>query len=187
MITLEPNVAPLVRAFRNRHQHGAMTEVSFRPIRECDEDALRRFFASHTSETIFLRYGYQIKEMSASRAHDLACLDGFDDFALIGLVPSAQGERIIAIGRYCREDISGYAEVAFVVHEDYRHLGIATFLLRKLSTLIAERGFAGITATAIQGNLSMTHVLYEVLGPPPIANFSCGQVTMRWPVLPTQG
>ena len=188
MEILEPSTVTQVRSFCNRRQGDprGMTEVHFRPLHEGDEEELRQFFGSHTSETVYLRYGYSIKEMTAIRAHELVCPDGRDDFALIGLVPGDEGERFIAIGRYCREDDRGYAEVAFVVHEAFRHMGIATFLLRKLAALIAERGFSGITATVLESNQAMVRVLYEVLGPPPIMNVHCGQVTMRWPFPPRE-
>jgi len=186
MNTIEPAAATQIRAFRCRQQVDSRgtVEVTFRPLRSGDEAAIRRFFASHTTETILLRYGYLIKELTAPRARELVCVDGFDEFAMAGFVPSDQGERIVAIGRYCREDTSSYAEVAFVVHEEYRRLGIATFLLRKLAAMIAERGFLGISAMVIEGNLPMLHVFNQVLGPAPIVQSSCGQVTLRWPFLP---
>lgn len=155
-------------------------EIEFRAIGPQDEALLRSFFASHTEDTIYLRYGMMVREMTHERALQLIQLDGHNDFALIGIVAGPAGPFMVAIGRYLADPETGLAEVAFVVHEDYRGLGIATHLLRFLSTVIRANGFLGMTAQVLEINTPMLASMKEALGTPTEASSACGERTMTW-------
>jgi len=146
------------------HQERGDVAISFRPIRATDERRLQDFFYSHTDETIYLRYGMVVHSMPHERALALAQLDYHRQLALIGLVGEPGEERIIAIGRYVLDEQTNLAELAFVVHEEYREMGIATYLLQSLVAIAREKGFAGLTAQILPHNAPMLHVFHDVLG-----------------------
>jgi GNAT superfamily N-acetyltransferase len=63
----------------------------------------------------------------------------------------------MAIGTYSR-DKDDYAEVAFVVHDDFHGLGIAGHMLGYLETIARENNFIGFVATVMQDNEAMLRV-----------------------------
>ncbi len=169
--------------FRSQSLEDVRGEVSirFRPIGIEDEGRLRDFFASHTEETIHLRYGMALSEMTRKRALQLVQLDGHNEMALVGLVADVPTvERIVAVGRYALDEATNLVDVAFVVHEAYRGLGIATHLLRRLVAIIREKGFVGISAQVLATNFPMLHVFKAVLGQPDQSDFGYGEITQCW-------
>jgi acyl-CoA hydrolase/GNAT superfamily N-acetyltransferase len=143
---------------------GAHAEVLFRPIRAADERRLQEFFYSHSDETIWSRYGYMARSMTHERALKLVEIDYQKRFALVGVVGEPGHEEIIAVGRYELDDVTNLAEVAFVVHEKYRNLGIATHLLQKLEDIAREHKIDGFTAQVLSGNMAMLRAFEKALG-----------------------
>jgi GNAT superfamily N-acetyltransferase len=143
---------------------GGDVPIFFRPIRATDERRLQDFFYSHSEETIYLRYGMMVRSMPHQRALELVQLDYHRQLALVGLSGEPGDEHIVAIGRYFLDEQTHLVEVAFVVHEEYRGLGVGTHLLRSLGQIARDKGFAGITAQVLPGNTRMLKVFHEVLG-----------------------
>lgn len=123
-----------------------------------DGPRLIAFFASHTPQTIYDRYGYLFTQMTPEHAARLVGVDQQRDAAL-GLF-EAQGDahHLIAIGRYCLTPYALAAELAFVVHEDRRCLGIAGVLLRALTIIARDRGLLQLTAQVAHDNAPMLAV-----------------------------
>jgi acyl-CoA hydrolase/GNAT superfamily N-acetyltransferase len=163
---------------------GHELSVFFRPIRATDERRLQDFFYSHTEETIYMRYGMMVRSMPHQRALELAQLDYQRQLALIGLVGEPGDERIVAIGRYSLDEQSNLAEVAFVVHEDYRGFGIGSHLLTSLIGIAREKGFAGITAQVLSENTSMLDVFNRVLGRPSEISSQGGETSLCYRFTP---
>ncbi len=138
--------------------------IHVRPIAPDDEQRLIDFFRSHTAATIHLRYGMMMREMSHHRALQLVRLDGHTELALVALDGPPDAEFIVAVGRYFLDEATNLAEVAFVVHEEYRGLGLATHLLCQLTQIVRDKGFAGITAQVLESNAPMLQVFAAVLG-----------------------
>jgi acetyltransferase len=114
---------------------------SIRPLGPADEGRLISFFNSHTEETIRQRYGYHISEMTHERARRLVGVDQSRDVALGVFETASDGEEVLhAVGRYLLDADGRSAEVAFVVRETKRNLGICTALLRRLLRIARGRG-----------------------------------------------
>jgi RimJ/RimL family protein N-acetyltransferase len=129
-----------------------------RPLQPDDVDRLLAFFATHTQDTIRSRYGYVFAQMTRSRAAELVGVDQNRDVAL-GVFEAGEPDKpLIAIGRYCLDDTGHAAEVAFVVREDRRSLGIATTLLRALESVAHDRGLRRLTAQVQYDNPAMLAV-----------------------------
>ena len=50
------------------------------------------------------------------------------------------------------------AEVAFLVHEEYQGMGIASYLLQELEKIALQNGYSVFIATVLAENSSMLHV-----------------------------
>lgn len=132
---------------------------TLRPLGPADEDRLISFFNSHTGDTIRQRYGYHISEMTHERAHRLVGVDQARDVAL-GVFERAPdgGEVLDAVGRYLLDPTGGSAELAFVVRESKRGLGICTALLRALLRIARHRGMSFLYAQVQADNAPMLSI-----------------------------
>ncbi len=126
-----------------------------RPLHPSDMRALQEFFYSHDEQTVRLRYGYHRDSMSGESAYKLAAVDQRKDLAL-GIFEEIRGrQEIRAIGRYYLEEDAKRAEVAFVVHEKTRHLGMAGFLLGELAEIAKRRRISQFWANVLPDNRAM--------------------------------
>ena len=127
-----------------------------RPLGPADEGRLISFFNSHTGETIRQRYGYQISEMTPERARRLVGVDQARDVALGVFTRAPDGDEVLhAVGRYLLDATGKSAEMAFVVRESKRGLGICTALLRTLLHVARSRGMSFLGAQVQADNSPM--------------------------------
>jgi acyl-CoA hydrolase/GNAT superfamily N-acetyltransferase len=160
-------------------QRGEMP-IFFRPIRTSDERLLQDFFYSHSEETIRGRYGYNARAMSRQQALRMVQLNYHTRLAIVGLVGEPDAERIVAVGRYEGHAETRLAEVAFVVHEDFRNLGIASHLLSLLTNAAREAGFCGVATQILEDNQAMRRVYEKVLGSAEEISSISGEVMLRY-------
>jgi len=127
-----------------------------RLVGPADEGRLISFFNSHTEETIRQRYGYHISEMTHERARRLVGVDQSRDLALGVFERAPDGEEVLhAVGRYLLDPAGRSAEMAFVVRESKRGLGICTVLLRTLLRVARHRGMSYLYAQVQADNAPM--------------------------------
>lgn len=132
-----------------------------RALRPADEPALQEFFSSHSKETIFQRYHYLVGGISHQRAVALLGVDQQRDVALAVLRHVGGVEQIVAIGRYYTDPDGRHAEMAFVVRESMRRLGIATRLLHALGAIAREHGLVALRAQVLSSNVAMRTMLHR--------------------------
>ena len=138
--------------------------IHFRPIQPADAVLLEEFFKSHSEQTVVHRYLAHVGQLSAERIRTFVTLDYERDFALIGLMPYENRERMICVGRYYCGPAAGEAEVALTVHDDFQHDGIGTLLMTTLADIARENGINVFTASVMADNPSMMHLLHKVAG-----------------------
>ena len=129
-----------------------------RPLHPSDMRALQEFFYSHEPETVRLRYGYQRDRMTGESAYKLAAVDQRRDLALGIFEQVHERQELRAIGRYFLDAGGKGAEVAFVVHEETRHSGMAGFLLGELAVIAEKRGVENFWASVLRENRAMASV-----------------------------
>lgn len=138
------------------------TRLFLRPLHPSDMRALQEFFYSHDEETIRLRYGYLRDKMTGESAFKLAAVEQSRDLAL-GLFAEQYGrEELRAIGRYYLDEGGKSAEVAFIVHEESRKMGIAGYLLGELATVAKKRGITEFWASVLSENRAMAGLFLAV-------------------------
>jgi GNAT superfamily N-acetyltransferase len=86
-------------------------------------------------------------------------VDHRNDLAIVGTLPEAHGEDIIAIGRYYLDAKTNHAEVAFVVRDKWQGNGIGSFLFKYLASIARRQGIAGFTAEVLKDNKPMLAIL----------------------------
>ena len=99
-----------------------------------------------------------MKQFSQKQIQDFVYIDHRNDVAIVGTLPEAHGEDIIAVGRYYLDPKTNLAEVAFVVRDDWQNRGIGTFLLKYLTAIAKRNGISGFTAEVLRENKAMQAV-----------------------------
>lgn len=130
-------------------------DCTVRPLHSGDEPRLQEFFHSHTPDTIYERYGCLVSTMTAERASALVNVDQTRDRALGIFAAPPVEETLLAVGRYCLDASGEAAELAFVVRENMRGLGMGTALLRLLIQTARTRGLARLWAQTNNHNADM--------------------------------
>ncbi|MGB1129432.1 MAG: GNAT family N-acetyltransferase, partial [Haloferula sp.] len=136
-----------------------------RPLHASDIRRLQEFFYSHSEETIRNRFGYLRDSMPADSAYKLVGVDQSEDLA-VGLFEERGlgGEPLLrSVGRFYRDSDGESAEVAFVVHDETRRMGMASLLFRVLASVAKKRGIKSFWAEVLPGNRPM-RALFERFG-----------------------
>lgn len=134
------------------------TLTSFRPIHPTDEPRIRDLFYGVSAETLYTRFMSRIKWISREQVRDFVYIDHRTEVAIVGTLPEAYGEEIIAVGRYYLDPHTNRAEVAFIVHDAWQNRGLGSFLLKHLITVAKRNGIAGFSAEVLRENRSMQTV-----------------------------
>lgn len=135
---------------------------TLRPLQADDAERLQSFFYSHTPESIHLRYGYMITQMSGERAHELTGVNQERDCAL-ALFGHESGEPVIhAVARYCLDEDNRSAEIAFIVRESKQRLGMAQLMVRELISTARERGLSAVWCQVLRENTGALALLKKL-------------------------
>ncbi len=135
------------------------TLVSFRAMQPTDEKETKDLFYSLSQETVYYRYMSHMKRIPRKQLQNFVYVDHRTEVAIVGTVPEAHGEDIIAIGRYYLDQRTNRAEVAFVVRDDWQMQGIGGFIMKHLATIAKRNGISGFTAEVMRDNKPMQAVI----------------------------
>jgi len=134
------------------------TQVSFRSIQPTDEPNMRDLLYDLSQETVYYRFMSRQKRFTHRQIHDFVYIDHRKDVAIVGVVPEASGEEIVAVGRYYLDEKNNKAEVAFVIRDDWQNMGIGKFLFSHLISIARRNGIAGFTAEVLRDNRRMQNI-----------------------------
>jgi acyl-CoA hydrolase/GNAT superfamily N-acetyltransferase len=131
------------------------TQLTIRSIQPTDEPLMRDLVYTLSRETIYYRFMSSQVNFSHRQIQDFVYVDHRKDVAIVGTIPEAHGEDIIAVGRYYLDEKTNRAEVAFVVRDDWQGKRIGSFLFKHLTDLAKRNGIAGFTAEVLRDNIRM--------------------------------
>ncbi|PKL50229.1 MAG: 4-hydroxybutyrate CoA-transferase [Planctomycetes bacterium HGW-Planctomycetes-1] len=131
------------------------TEIFFRPIKPTDDPALSEMLYSLSSSSVQMRYMTHTVNFPHKDVQQLTNIDYRQDVSIVGIVPGAAGEQIIAIAQYYLDPKSQAAEVAFLVQDEWQKKGMGTLLLAYLTQIAKQRGVKKFYAKVLANNKPM--------------------------------
>ena len=137
------------------------TQINFRPIHPTDEPNVRDLFYALSQETIYYRFMTHMKRLPSKEIQNFVFINHRSDIVIVGTVPEAYGDEIVAIGRYFLNPTTNMAEVAFIVRDDWQNRGIGSFMLKHLSNIARHNGIRGFTAEVLNANKAMQSVIHK--------------------------
>ncbi len=137
------------------------TQVNFRPIHPTDAPRIKDLFYALSQQTIYYRWMSHLKRIPKEELQDFVYIDHRNQVAIVGTLPEAHGEDIIAVGGYFLNPKTNRAEVAFTVRDQWHNRGIGSFLLRYLVQIARRNGIAGFTAEVLRQNKAMQFVFND--------------------------
>ncbi len=131
------------------------TELSFRPIHPTDEPLMRDLLYDLSQETLYYRFMSHNQRFGQREIQNFVYVDHRKDVAIVGTLPEAHGDDIVAVGRYYLDEHTNRAEVAFVIRDEWQNKGLGTFMFRHLITIAKASGISGFTAEVLRDNKRM--------------------------------
>ncbi|MCK4887943.1 MAG: GNAT family N-acetyltransferase [Planctomycetes bacterium] len=137
------------------------TEIFFRPIKPTDEKSLSHMLYSLSQSTVKTRYMTHTMRFPHKDVQQLTNIDYANDLSIVGIVPGAVGEQIVAIAQYFLDPKTQAAEVAFVVQDEWQKKGMGTFLLKYITTIAKKRGVKRFYAKVLPINKPMLTIFHN--------------------------
>lgn len=136
------------------------SRVLFRPVLPSDATEIARAYAAADAETLFHRFFTAAPNIGNEQIHYLAEVDYQRRLALVAIDEEGNG---VGIARYEGLTDPRRAEVAVVVHPDWRRRGIATEMLARLEGPARQRGVDDLIAVYLPENRAVAGV-FDRLG-----------------------
>lgn len=133
-------------------------ELKIRPIRQSDEDMMRRLFYTFSDEAKYLRYFTTVRTMPHKNMQNYLHIDYRKTMSIVAVLQTGNSERIIAEGRYSEEPGENTHEMAFLVDEEFQGMGIGIFMVNYLIRTARERGIKKLSASVLYRNQKMLSV-----------------------------
>lgn len=148
--------------------------LTLRPIQADDEEKLDDFHRHLSPDSIYRRYFSFHGELSRKELSHLTHVDYDTRLALV----MEDGHDLVGVARYDRYPNTSAAEVAFVVRDDYQHLGLGHHLFARLAAAAWARGVTTFSAETLCRNHDMMSV-FRHGGFPMTSSVSAGEVSVR--------
>ena len=142
------------------------TEIFFRPVKPTDEPALSEMLYSLSPKSIRTRFMMHKKAFPHREVQQFTNIDYRHNVAIIGIVPDASHDQIVALAQYFQDPRSHGAEVALLVQDEWQRKGMGTALLAYITQIAKDRGVKYFYAKVLPNNKPMLTIFsscgYEV-------------------------
>ncbi len=124
-------------------------KVFLRPILPADSDEIARALEQADAKTLLHRFFTAAPHLGPKQIHYLAEVDYVRRLALVAIDDEGHG---VGVARYEGLTDPGTAEVAVVVHPDWRRQGLGRALVERLEAPAAAHGMDRLTAVYLREN-----------------------------------
>jgi GNAT superfamily N-acetyltransferase len=155
--------------------------VTIRPIRPNDAVPLVLFHEGLSARSVYRRYFSPHSKLTETEVDHLTHVDYDTRLALV----AEQDGALIGVGRYERVPATAEAEVAFVVADEFQHLGIGTRLLQSLAAEALTHDISTFVAETLADNHEMIDV-FSKSGFAVTSSRQDGTVSISFPIEPDE-
>ncbi len=138
-------------------------KVLFRPVKPTDERSLKEFFYSLPREEAYVRFLRTMKVYPRYDTLRMVNIDYDKVMNIVGIAGEPGAERTIALGGYYLDGETLTAELDCVVHPEYQGLGVATFLIHRLTEIARGKSVRRLR-TYVSPNNTGVFALFQKLG-----------------------
>jgi RimJ/RimL family protein N-acetyltransferase len=161
---LPPEDAFYPSRYEHAHTIGGK-EISIRPVKITDERAVQNLFYSLSSDEKFHRFHIHLNSLHHRQAQQMVNCDYKDSLALVVEAKAADSRGIIAITHIAEdrdENNRRICEFAVMVHPAWQGMGLGYYLLKTMTTIAPELGFAVLRAYIWEKNIKMLKVFEKL-------------------------
>ncbi|MFX1410472.1 MAG: GNAT family N-acetyltransferase [Promethearchaeota archaeon] len=133
--------------------------INIRPVKPTDERMIQELHYSLDEKDRYLRFFTPIHNFRHKKMQPFVTIDYTTDMILVGEYNESGKDKIIALGAFFKTIQPSVAELAFVVHKDWRGLGISKFLLNYLVKIGRELNFKAFSGSILLENKPMLHII----------------------------
>jgi acyl-CoA hydrolase/GNAT superfamily N-acetyltransferase len=154
--------APRTQGHEKRVTTSRGEKVLLRAIRETDEPKLSDMFYSFSDDTVYKRWLAPVPSMPHRNLLEYCKVDDVDNVAIVAEYQHGDTEsEILGVGRYHLVPATGYADVGFVLRDDWQGLGLGTAMFRHIVEIAKQNGIAGLTGDVLMDNVAMIHTFHK--------------------------
>lgn len=136
--------------------------VTVRPAKPDDERRIQEHFYGLEKEDVFTRFFHPKTRFVRREVEQMSQIDYIGRFTLVAVTGEFGFEEVVGIGEYFLDEETNVAEVSFSVSAGFKHLGLGSVLIRKLSEAARENGIGGLSACILPDNRGMV-ALFKTL------------------------
>ncbi len=133
--------------------------IKIRPVKPTDERMIQELHYSLDERDRYLRFFTPIKDFRHRKIQPMVNIDYATDMILVAEISENGESKIIALGAFFKAHQPSIAELAFVVHKDWRNLGITKYLLNYLAKIGKELNYRTFSGSILLENKSMLHII----------------------------
>ncbi|MFX0104657.1 MAG: GNAT family N-acetyltransferase [Candidatus Hodarchaeota archaeon] len=133
--------------------------IKIRPVKPTDERLIQELHYSLDEKDRYLRFFAPVKDFRHKKIQPMVNIDYSTDMILVAEF-NVNGEgQIIGLGAFFKAHQPSIAELAFVIHKNWRGLGITKFLLNYLVQIGKELNYRTFTGSILLENKPMLHII----------------------------
>jgi acetyltransferase len=129
-----------------------------RPIRPEDVALEQRFVAALSGQTRYLRFFYQLHELTPQMLARFTQVDYDRELALVALPQNPDGATLdlfVGVARYILDADRSMAEFAIVIADAWQHRGVGRVLMQRLMEAARANGVSRIEGMVLRSNVAM--------------------------------
>jgi acetyltransferase len=166
-VVIDPTVGPATRGYDHMAIHPYPVELvadvtlrdgarlHVRPIRPEDAEIERAFVAGLSEQTRYLRFFYQLNELTPSMLARFTQVDYDREMALVAVDETEGAPSIVGVARYIMSPGRESAEFAVVVADAWQGRGVARALMSRLVSCATARGLRRLEGLVLRTNGNM--------------------------------
>ncbi|MGV9200659.1 MAG: GNAT family N-acetyltransferase [Promethearchaeia archaeon] len=134
-------------------------EVLIRPVKPTDERMLQELHYSLDEKDRYYRFFQPVKQFGHKKIQPMVNIDYSTSMILVAEYTDGNDTQIIAQGAFFKTHQPSVGELAFIVHKDWRGLGLTKFLLNYLVQIGRELGYKKFAGNILLDNKPMLHII----------------------------